>query len=324
MAKETNGAHNTAQGNSPGLPTEHGNLADLLPSHFTQDITRWLEEDTPSFDYGGFVVGSDPRNAHLLCKSPGVLAGVPFVDEVFRQLDCKVKWHYKEGATLDLKKGEKIKVATVTGRTRSLLLGERVALNTIARCSGVASKSRRLLEQVRAAGYTGILAGTRKTTPGFRLVEKYGMMVGGIDGHRHDLSSMIMLKDNHVWSKGSITKAIHAARAVGGFALKIEVECQSEAEADEAIEAGADIVMLDNFDGEGLKIAAKSLKERWRGKREILLECSGGLTEGNVAEYINNGMFTLVRNRLFAYIVQTSTSSRPALFTKVSPTSTSP
>lgn len=83
---------------------------------------------------------------------------------------------------------------------------------------------------------------------------------------------------------------MHAARAVGGFALKIEVECQSEAEANEAIEAGADIVMLDNFDGAGLKVAAASLKKRWQGKREILLECSGGLTIDNVAEYINNGI----------------------------------
>jgi nicotinate-nucleotide pyrophosphorylase (carboxylating) len=82
---------------------------------------------------------------------------------------------------------------------------------------------------------------------------------------------------------------VQAARAVGGFALKIEVECQSEAEADEAIEAGADIVMLDNFDGTGLQAAAKSIKKRWQGKREVLLECSGGLTEANVREYVNNG-----------------------------------
>ena len=187
----------------PGLPTEHGNLAHLLPSHFTSDITHWLEEDTPSFDYGGFVVGSEPCNAFLFCKSRGILAGVPFVDEVFHQLDCNVTWHYSEGVLLDpAKEGGKIKVATVRGPTRNLLLGERVALNTMARCSGVATKSRKMLEFVREAGYTGILAGTRKTTPGFRLVEKYGMLVGGIDGHRHDLSSMIMLKDNHIWSKG--------------------------------------------------------------------------------------------------------------------------
>lgn len=89
--------------------------------------------------------------------------------------------------------------------------------------------------------------------------------------------------------KGSITQAVKAAQAAGGFALKIEVECQSETEADEAIEAGADIVMLDNFDGTGLQAAAKSLKSRWEGRRKFLLECSGGLTEGNVRDYVNPG-----------------------------------
>jgi len=275
------------------IPTEaahHGSLSDLLPSHWTTQVTTWLAEDTPSFDYGGFVVGSSHRTAQLLCKSPGILAGIPFFDEVFRQLDCKVDWHYNEGDYLDTskEKGGKIKVATVTGPTRKLLLGERVALNTLARCSGVATKSRRVLDLVREAGYRGVLAGTRKTTPGFRLVEKYGMLVGGIDGHRHDLSSMIMLKDNHIWAKGSITAAVKAAKSVGGFALKVEVECQTEEEADEAIEAGADVVMLDNFDGEGLKVAARSLKDRWKGKREFLIESSGGLTEENVKGYINN------------------------------------
>ena len=106
------------------------------------------------------------------------------------------------------------KLAIVTGPARKILLGERVALNTLARCSGIATKygllqtctdgrSRRMLQLVRKNGYKGILAGTRKTTPGFRIVEKYGMLVGGIDQHRYDLSSMIMLKDNHIWSKGT-------------------------------------------------------------------------------------------------------------------------
>lgn len=279
-----------ANGSIP-LPTEashHGSLSDLLPSHWTTQVTTWLAEDTPSFDYGGFVVGSAPRTAHLLCKSPGVLAGVPFVDEIFKQLDCIVDWHAKEGDTIDTSSKGKVKVATVTGPTRKLLLGERVALNTLARCSGVATKSRKVLQLVRDAGYTGILAGTRKTTPGFRLVEKYGMLVGGIDGHRHDLSSMIMLKDNHIWAKGSITAAVKAAKSVGGFAMKVEVECQTEEEADEAIEAGADVVMLDNFTGDGIKVAARSLRDRWRGKREFLIESSGGLTEDNVKGYICN------------------------------------
>ena len=273
------------------MSLEYGNPADLLPVHWKSQITAWFAEDTPSFDYGGFVVGDSERTATLYGKSKGVLAGVPFFDEIFAQADCTVKWHLKEGSIVDPGSSGKIAIATVTGPVRKLLLGERVALNTLSRCSGIATKSRTMLELVRKAGYTGMLAGTRKTTPGFRLVEKYGMLVGGVDGHRHDLSSMTMLKDNHIWSRGSITDAVRAAKAVGGFALKVEVEVDSEKDADEAIAAGADIIMLDNFDGEGLKVAAKSLKQRWAGKNEkFLLECSGGLTVDNVGTYINNGM----------------------------------
>lgn len=114
------------------------------------------------------------------------------------------------------------------------------------------------------------------------------MLVGGCDPHRIDLSTMTMLKDNHVKAAGSITRAVKAAQAAGGFSVKVEVECQSEEEADEAVEAGADIVMLDNFTGEGVKTAARSLKERWKGKREFLVEVSGGLTEANVADFVCN------------------------------------
>lgn len=124
---------------------------------------------------------------------------------------------------------------------------------------------------------------------GFRIVEKYGMLVGGADTHRMDLSSMIMLKDNHIWSQGSIKKAIGRARKIGGFSLKIEVECLSEQEADEAIEAGADIIMLDNMKGDSLKQTAKTLKQRWAGKRAFLIESSGGISEENIVEYFSPG-----------------------------------
>lgn len=273
------------------LPSSTGTLAHLLPPSWKAQITSWLAEDTPSFDYGGFVVGEAPRTATLWGKSAGVLAGVPFFDEIFQQCGCSVEWFLKDGDEVahDKDGTGKRKVATVSGPARQLLLGERVALNTLARCSGIATQSRKMVTLVRQAGYKGILAGTRKTTPGFRLVEKYGMLVGGADAHRMDLSSMIMLKDNHVWSRGSITDAVNSARSVGGFALKIEVEVQSEDEADEAIAAGADVVMLDNFSGDGVKVAARSLRERWQGKRQFLLEVSGGLREDNVAPYVCNG-----------------------------------
>lgn len=270
------------------LPLDHGNLEHLLPASWKSQISAWLTEDTPSFDVGGFVVGSAHRTATLWGKSPGILAGVPFFNEVFTQCGCTVQWNAKEGSHVETH-GGKTALATVSGPAHGLLEGERVALNILARCSGVATKSRRLLLNLRSAGYRGTLAGTRKTTPGFRLVEKYGMLVGGADTHRMDLSTMTMLKDNHIWSRGSITQAVKAAKAAGGFSLKVEVEVQSEEEADEAIAAGADVIMLDNFSGEGVKIASRSLKEKWKGKREFLLEVSGGLTEDNAESYICNG-----------------------------------
>lgn len=115
------------------------------------------------------------------------------------------------------------------------------------------------------------------------------MLVGGIDPHRFDLSSMVMLKDNHVWSTGSIAAAVLTARRVAGFSLMIDVEVRNEREADEAIEAGADVVMLDNIEGEALSIVARRLRERWRGVRVFRLETSGGIEEGNLIERAING-----------------------------------
>ncbi|KAI0019043.1 Quinolinate phosphoribosyl transferase [Xylariomycetidae sp. FL0641] len=274
----------------PDQAIHHGSLEHLLPPSWKAQVTSWLAEDTPSYDYAGFVVGNHARTATLWGKSAGIVAGIPFFDEVFAQCGCTVEWHAVEGSYINRPKdgSGKTKIATVTGPARALLLGERVGLNLLSRCSGVATCSRNLLLTLRSAGYDGILAGTRKTTPGFRLVEKYGMLVGGADTHRMDLSAMIMLKDNHIWSRGSITEAVAAAKTVGGFALKVEVEVQSEEEADEAIQAGADVVMLDNFTGEGVKAAARSLREKWKGKREFLIEVSGGLREDNVVDYAHN------------------------------------
>lgn len=257
--------------------------ANLLPPSWKVKVSEWLKEDCPSFDWGGFVVGEDNKRATLWCKSEGCLAGVPFFDQVFKQLDCKVEWHYNEGEWLG-SAGAKVKiaVATVTGPSRKILLGERVALNTLARCSGIATASGKFLHRAREAGYKGIVAGTRKTTPGFRDVEKYGMLVGGVDPHRYDLSSMVMLKDNHIWSTGSVTNAVHAARSVCGFSLRIDVEVQSYDEAVQAIQAGADVIMLDNMEGETLISNAKKLKDEYGASHKFLLESSGGIDIDNV------------------------------------------
>ena len=227
----------------------------------------------------------------------------------------RVEWHIKEGSSLPVDaQSPTHHCATVRGPIRKILLGERVGLNILARCSGVASKSHSLVSALRAHGWKGTLAGTRKTTPGFRIVEKYGMLVGGADPHRHDLSHMTMLKDNHVWACANnraaddggaaattdggdgvdstaiaIPRAVQSAKAVGGFATKVEVECRSVEEANAAIEAGADVIMLDNFTSDGVRAAAKQLKEEWavnnNKKNAFQIEVSGGLTEANAASF---------------------------------------
>lgn len=249
-----------------------------------RQVAAWIEEDVPSFDVGGLVVGSEVAGATVWCKSPGVLAGVPFANEVFIQCGLEVDWLVEEGDLL--RPTPKFAVAHVKGPVCQLLLAERTALNLLSRSSGIASHGRKIAEAAQTAGYRGTIAGTRKTTPGLRIVEKYAMAVGGIDMHRYDLSSMVMLKDNHIWSTGSITNAVKKAREFIGFSVKIEVECQSEEEAEEAIAAGADVVMLDNFGPEALRSSAASLKAR-HGSR-VLLECSGGLTLDNISAFLSN------------------------------------
>ncbi|KAH3671816.1 hypothetical protein WICMUC_004534 [Wickerhamomyces mucosus] len=263
-------------------------FSHLLPvnGQWKKDITNWLTEDTPSFDYGGYVVGDLLQTATLWCKSEGVISGVPFAQEVFNQCQLQVEWLVEEGDYL--KPETKTAVAKVKGPVRNILLAERVALNLLARASGIASASYKIISLAKESGYKGLIAGTRKTTPGLRKLEKYSMIVGGCDQHRYDLSSMVMLKDNHIWSTGSITSAVENTRKVCGFSVKIEVECQSEREADEAIAAGADVIMLDNFKGEDLKIAAQSIKQKWLNKKSFLLECSGGLTLANIGTYLSN------------------------------------
>ncbi|RKP30564.1 nicotinate-nucleotide pyrophosphorylase [Metschnikowia bicuspidata] len=269
--------------------------ANLLPVNgkWKQQITEYLTEDVSSFDYGAFVVGDKPETASLYMKQAGMICGVPFADEVFKQCELKVKWYYKEGdyiekEVLQMNKGRLV-VATVAGPANKILLSERTALNLLARASGIATQSYLTKSLADKHDYTGLIAGTRKTTPGLRQLEKYSILVGGVDPHRYDLSSMVMLKDNHITSTGSISKAVAIARSVCGFAVKIEVEVSSEKDAREAIDAGADVIMLDNFKGPDLQVAAHNLREHYKNSnKNFLLECSGGLTLDNLATYLCN------------------------------------
>ncbi|XP_056136745.1 nicotinate-nucleotide pyrophosphorylase [carboxylating]-like [Lampris incognitus] len=259
--------------------------AHAIPPHTLSQLARgWLAEDTPNFDPAGVCVGSQEVEAVLLCKTPcSVLAGGPFFTAVLAEVGCAVEWVYQEGAEMG---PEAVTLtAVVRGPARCLLLGERPALNCLARASGIATRCSQLRTLATAAGWRGEVAGTRKTTPGFRLVEKYAMLVGGVSMHRQDLSGMVMLKDNHVWASGSITRAVKAARGVCGFSSKIEVECSSGEEASEAAQAGADIVMLDNLKPQELHSAARILKEEFPA---LLVEASGGVTPENLPQYFSS------------------------------------
>lgn len=198
------------------------NLSHVLHPVTLQHMAReWLKEDTPNFDYGGFVVGEKEETALLLMKGEGVLAGVPFFNAIFKELECIVTWNEKEGTSI-----EPIKcIATVNGKVRQLLLGERVALNCLSRASGIATLARRLHTIAENVGWKGEIAGTRKTTPGFRLVEKYALLVGGVSTHRYDLSSMIMLKDNHIWTSGSICQVRQTMHVCNLFLFGLHRKC---------------------------------------------------------------------------------------------------
>jgi len=285
--------------------TQHAPHSSLLPPPQVKSIvSQWLEDDIPSnFDVGGYVVGNSIQTAELWMKSDGILAGIPFFNAVFDVCgECTIQWEdiAIEGTNFNVgeinSNKKKVKLATVTGPVSHLLRGERTALNSLSRCSGVATLSNKCVQIAKTHNWKGEVAGTRKTTPGFRLVEKYGLLVGGASTHRLDLSQMVMLKDNHIWScNGSIEAAVKKARGVSGFSQKIEVECQSLEEAIIAAKSGADVVMLDNFTPEQLKKDAKTFKMQYP---HVVVEASGGITIDTMADYFSDDVNVISQGKL--------------------------
>ena len=265
---------------------------NLLSSvNLKEAVASWLKEDTPSFDYGGYVVGDREETAVLLCKSPGILSGIPFFEAIFQQVNCKINWLYEEGTLLS----PICKVAYVQGKVKDILVGERIALNVITRASGISTQCKSLEKIKHMKGWNGEIAGTRKTTPGFRMVEKYALLVGGSSLHRYDLSSMVMLKDNHIWSVGNVHKAVKKAREVCGFSMKIEVECRTIEDAKTAAGAGAEVVMLDNFGPEALHAAASEIKAC---HPNVIIEASGGVTEQTISDFMGPNIDVISMGKL--------------------------
>ncbi|RDV84247.1 carboxylating nicotinate-nucleotide diphosphorylase [Ammonifex thiophilus] len=216
----------------------------------------------------------------ILTKEEGVVAGLPVAARVFALLDPRVAFlpQVEEGARVG--KGEVL--ARVEGPLRGILMGERVALNFLRHLSGIATRTRAVVELVQ--DYPVRILDTRKTTPGLRSMEKYAVRVGGGSNHRFGLFDGILIKDNHIRAVGSVAEAVRRAREGAPATLKIEVETKSLAEVEEALAAGADIIMLDNMPVGEMRRAVELVKGR------ALLEASGGITEKNVREVAATGV----------------------------------
>ena len=217
---------------------------------------------------------------YLICKSPGVLAGLPIVETVFRLVDPRVR--------LDMLRvdGDKLAagdiIAKITGNARSILAGERVALNFLQHLSGIATSTAAAVEAAKP--FNTVITDTRKTTPGLRMAEKYAVTVGGGKNHRLGLDDGILIKDNHIKAAGGIKNAIDMARKKAGYLLKIEVETENLEEVREAVECRADVIMLDNMSLEELRESVKLVAGR------ALTEASGGITPAKVADVAATGV----------------------------------
>ncbi len=254
-------------------------------------IRMALEEDITSEDVSTNAVM--PTNVKgtvdLIAKEDGVIAGMDVYARVFKLLDesMEIEMFCQDGD--EVKKGDLM--AKVTGDIRVLLSGERVALNYLQRMSGIATYTRSVVKLLKGSGVT--LLDTRKTTPNCRVFEKYAVRVGGGCNHRYNLSDGVLLKDNHIGAAGSITKAIQMAKAYAPFVRKIEIETETLEQVAEAVEAGADIIMLDNMTPEVMKQAVALIDGRAQ------TECSGNITKENIArireigvDFVSSGALT--------------------------------
>ena len=250
------------------------NADELILQALREDITS--EDITTNSVMPHYQAGE----VDLICKQDGVIAGLEVFKRVFELLDAntEVIFYCKDGDAV--KKGEKL--GLVRGDIRVLLSGERTALNYLQRMSGIATYTREIAELLRETKTK--LLDTRKTTPGMRIFEKYSVKVGGGYNHRYNLSDGILLKDNHIGAAGGVKEAVRMAKEYAPFVRKIEIEVESIDMLKEALEAGADIIMLDNMSVEDMKKAV----ELCRGKAET--ECSGNVTRENVAKLVDIGV----------------------------------
>ena len=250
------------------------NADDLILLALKEDITS--EDITTNSVMPGFRLGE----VELICKEDGVIAGLEVFKRVFELLDEKTEVTFTCADGDVVKKGQKLGV--VRGDIRVLLSGERTALNYLQRMSGIATYTRTIADLLK--GSKTKLLDTRKTTPGMRIFEKYAVKVGGGYNHRYNLSDGILLKDNHIGAAGGVKEAVRMAKEYAPFVRKIEIEVENLDMMRQALEAGADIIMLDNMSVEDMKEAVRMAA----GRAET--ECSGNVTRENVARLVDIGV----------------------------------
>lgn len=245
-------------------------------------IMMALQEDITSEDVSTNAVmpKAQKGKVDLICKQDGIIAGLDVYARVFTLLDdsTEVEFFCKDGD--EVKAGQLMGV--VTGDIKVLLSGERVALNYLQRMSGIATYTHEVAELLKGSKTT--LLDTRKTTPNCRIFEKYAVRVGGGSNHRYNLSDGVLLKDNHIGAAGSITNAVGMAKEYAPFVRKIEVEVETLDQVKEAVEAGADIIMLDNMTMDQMRAAIDLID----GRAET--ECSGNVTKENIERLISLGV----------------------------------
>ncbi len=254
-------------------------------------IMSALEEDITSEDVSTNSVMPSEKlgEVDLICKEDGVLCGIQVFERVFTLIDEKTEVTFFAEDGKDIRKGELI--AKVRGDIRVLLSGERTALNYLQRMSGIATYTRKVTELLKGSKTT--LLDTRKTTPNNRIFEKYSVRIGGGCNHRYNLSDGVLLKDNHIGAAGGVKKAVEMAKAYAPFVRKIEVEVENLDMVKEAVDAKADIIMLDNMTHEEIKTAMEYIAGR------AGVEVSGNVTKENIAmltdlgvDYISSGALT--------------------------------
>ena len=250
------------------------NADDLILAALKEDITS--EDITTNSVMPEYKLGE----VELICKEDGVIAGLEVFKRVFTLLDenTEVTFNCKDGDRVT--KGQKLGI--VKGDIRVLLSGERTALNYLQRMSGIATYTRKIADLLE--GSNTKLLDTRKTTPNMRVFEKYAVKVGGGHNHRYNLSDAILLKDNHIGAAGGVKEAVKMAKEYASFVCKVEVEVENLDMLKEALEAGADIIMLDNMSVEDMKEAVRLTQ----GK--AVTECSGNVTKENVARLVDIGV----------------------------------